>query len=220
MALTKSGQKLVKKAVEGVAIHAAEAAGLHGTGEAVHFYHSYQHLKQAKAAGSELLSAASVQTAWEFGDKLVGVIGKEQVVGALVKYGVKLAIKSHQADVDAGNAMVQLMKSRVPVDTGRLLNGIAMEDDDGQITVTASAARDGDADYARYVEFGTKGGAVADESFFEDGATAGAALKPRSSGGGGSPARPFFWNSAHEVAEEHGLALDKASGEAAQEEGF
>jgi HK97 gp10 family phage protein len=192
-------------------------------GTAASFYQPAQQLQSVlhiRSAYQGFVQAPNVQTAWGFGSNLVGVIGTERVVGALVKYGVKLAIKSHQADVDAGNEMVQLMKSRVPVDTGNLLNGITMEDEDGQITVTASAVREGDADYARFVEFGTKGGGVADESFFEDGANAGAALKPRASGGGGSPAQPFFWNSAHEVADKHGIALDKASGEAAQEEGF
>lgn len=192
-------------------------------GTAASFYQPAQQLQSTlriRHSYREFASAPNVQTAWGFGSNVVGVIGTERVVGALVKYGVKLAIKSHQADVDAGNEMVSLMKSRVPVDTGRLLNGITMEDDDGQITVTASAARDGDADYARFVEFGTKGGTVADDNFFQDGTDAGAALRLRSGGGGGSPAQPFFWNSAHEVADRHAIALDKASGDATQEEGF
>jgi HK97 gp10 family phage protein len=190
-------------------------------GTAASFYQPAQQLQSTlriRHSYREFAAVPNVQTAWGFGSNLVGVIGTQRVVGALVKYGVKLAIKSHQADVDAGNEMVNLMKSRVPVDTGNLLNGITMEDDDGLITVTASGVRDRGADYARFVEFGTKGSSVADESFFEDGSSAGAALRPRT--GGGSPAQPFFWNSAHEVAEKHAITLDKASGEAAQEEGF
>jgi HK97 gp10 family phage protein len=201
----------------------ASTRGARFLGTAASFYQPAQQLQSAlhvRSAYRGFVQAPNVQTAWGVGSNLVGVIGTERVVGALVRYGVKLAIKSHQADVDAGNEMVQLMKSRVPVDTGRLLNGITMEDQDGTITVTASAAHDGGADYARFVEFGTKGGSVADESFFEDGATAGAALRPRAGDGGGSPAQPFFWNSAHEVADKHAIALDNASGEAAKEEGL
>jgi HK97 gp10 family phage protein len=192
-------------------------------GTAASFYQPAQQLQSAvhiRSAYRGFVQAPNAQTAWGFGSNLVGVIGTERVVGALVKYGVKLAIKSHQADVDAGNEMVELMKSRVPVDTGTLLNGITMEDQDGLITVTASATRDDGADYARFVEFGTKGRSVADDTFFEDGASAGAALRPRAGDGSGSPAQPFFWNSAHEVADKHVIALGRASGEAANEEGF
>jgi HK97 gp10 family phage protein len=179
---------------------------------------TYKKLGNVRAAAAGLASGLNVQTAWRFGDSIIGVIGTDKVVAALVKYAVKLVIKSHQADVDAASEMVDLMKSRVPVDTGTLLNGITMEDDDGVITVSASAVR-GDADYARFVEFGTRGGTVADESFYENGESAGAALRSRGTGGG-SPAQPFFWNSEHEVADKHAIALDNASGEAAKEEGL
>ena len=185
----------------------------------------YQGIGQARSAMGfvgavqDFRTGANVQTAWALGGKVVGVIGTERVVGQLVKFGVKLALKSHGVDQSAAAEMVELMKSRVPVDTGRLLNGITMSEDDGMITIEASAARDGDADYARFVEFGTKASAVADEDFFASGASAGDGLRKRGHYGD-TPAQPFFWNSAKETLAKWGHELSDVIDRSATEEGM
>jgi HK97 gp10 family phage protein len=170
------------------AFHSAETL-LQG----VHQLHAAAGLGQAYRG---LTANPSAQTAWSFGGKVVGVIGTERVVGQLVKFGVRMAIKSHGVDQSAAEQMVETMKSRVPVDTGRLVSGITYSEADGMFTVEASAARDGDADYARFVEFGTKASSFADADYFAAGSdSAGADLRKRGHYGD-TRAQPFFWNSA------------------------
>lgn len=193
------------------AFHAAEDLF-----QGFHQAHAAAHIGQAYRG---LTANPSAQTAWNFGGKLVGVIGTERVVGQLVKFGVKLALKSHGVDQGAAQEMVDLMKSRVPQDTGRLLNGITMSEEDGMITVEASAVREGDADYARFVEFGTKASAVADEEYFGSGASAGSDLRKRGHYGD-TPAQPFFWNSAKETLAKWGHQLSDVIDQSATEEGL
>lgn len=193
------------------AFHSAETL-LQG----VHQVHAAGHIG---AAYRGLTANPSAQTAWNFGGKLVGVIGTERVVGQLVKMGVKMAIKSHAVDQDAAEQMVETMKSRVPVDTGRLVSGITYSEADGVFTVEASAARDGDADYARFVEFGTKASSFADSDYFDAGAgSAGADLRKRGHYGE-TPAQPFFWNSAKDTLHEWGQELSDVVDQSATEEG-
>jgi HK97 gp10 family phage protein len=165
-------------------------------------YHAYEIFEQGHAAVHtphavrEFAAAPSFTSAFNVGGKVVGVIGADRVVGSLVKFGVKLALKSRKSDEDAAQEMVDLMKSRVPQDTGKLLNGISFEFEDNTAVVTASAinpkSRPEIADYARFVEHGTEHMA----------------------------ARPYFYNSAEEVLAKRGQTLDDAIGQAASEEGL
>lgn len=194
------------------AFHSAETL-LQG----VHQVHAASHLG---AAYRGLTANPSAQTAWSFGGRVIGVIGTERVVGQLVKFGVKAAIKAHGVDQSAAEQMVETMKSRAPVDTGRLVNGIAYSESDGMFTVEASAARDGDADYARFVEFGTKASSFADSDYFAAGAdSAGADLRSRGHYGD-TPAQPFFWNSAKDTLHEWGQELSDVIDQSATEEGL
>jgi len=189
--------------------------------EARHQYHAAKHTRQILEAFKQ---APSAQTAWNVGGNIVGVLGTDRVLGHLVKFGVKTALGAHKIDASAGAEMVELMKARVPVDTGNLLNGISYEDDDGEITVTASGIKESSGvDYARFVEFGTKpnSNAVADENFFADGSTAGAPVRrSKTRAHTGSPAQPFFWNSAREVLAKRGKALEDVVNRSAADEGL
>ncbi len=164
-------------------------------------FHAYELFEQAEGGvravrGARAFAAIpSVKAAFETGSGLVGVIGLDRIVGALVKFGVKLVIKSRLADEGAAEDMVGQMRADVPLDSGRLLNGITYEiEDNGTIVVTASAVHPGgdDDDYARYVEFGT---------FRMD-------------------AEPFFMSAAREALERRGASLDDAVAAAAEEEGL
>jgi HK97 gp10 family phage protein len=146
---------------------------LHAIETAEHIQHARHALPHLKESVKEFGGNPGVQTAWNVGGNLVGIIGLPTFYGQLAKYAVKLATRSHQVGIDAANEMVDLMKSRVPQDTGALLNGISWEEDDGEFTVSASAISPtgSHADYAPFVEYGTQ--------FNEP--------------------QPFFWNSADET---------------------
>lgn len=199
----------------------------HGASLAYHAYEQIHAGRHIPASFAAFKAAPTPQTAWTLGGNVVGVLGTERVIRALVTYGVKLALKSRKVDADAGNEMVAAMKASVPVDSGRLLNGITVTDEDGLITVEASGVnpRD-DWDYARVVEFGRHaGGAVADESFFADGSQAGAGAARRRpsrgrSGGRGEDPQPFFWPNAREVLATRDLKVSDVADQAAREEGF
>lgn len=158
-------------------------------------------------------------TAFQVGSDLVGVIGTDRVVGALVRYGVHLALKAQSVDDGAGQEIVDRARSRVPQDTGTLFNGIERRREGGAIVVSANAVRPGDHNYARDVEFGRGARTHADAGFFES--ADGPRRRPRQPEGDGSQeARPFFLNSAYEVLEGRPERLANASREAAQQEGF
>jgi hypothetical protein len=116
----KLGKKPVLRAVLGEHEHVLHAIE---TAEHIqHLRHALPHLKESvQAFGGN----PNAQTAWNVGGNLVGVIGLSTFYGQLAKYAVKLATRSHQAGIDAANEMVDLMKSRVPQDSGALLNGIS-----------------------------------------------------------------------------------------------
>ena len=167
--------------------------------------HAYELFEKGQGAvqavrGARAFAAIpSVTSAFQTGKGLIGVIGTDKIIGALVKFGVKLALKSRKADEDAAEEMTERMRAEVPERTGRLANGITFEvDENGVATVRASAVnptgRGGSegADYARFVEFGT---AKMD-------------------------AQPYFLTVAETVLEERGQSLDEAIGAAAGEEGL
>jgi len=132
-------------------------------------------------------------------DAAAGIVGLERLSGQLAKYAVKLALRGDHAGEAAAARMVEAMRGRVPVDTGRLLHGIGWRKDGHTLTVEASAVH-GAADYARHVEFGHRTAAVADAAFFA--ADTHAALHGRGAAAGAVAAEPFFWDSVRE-----GLAL-------------
>lgn len=133
-------------------------------------------------------------------DAAADIVGLERLSGQIAKYAVKLALRGdHEAEAAAAAArMVEAMRARVPVETGRLLHGIGWRKDGHLVTVEASAVH-GPADYARFVEFGHRTARVADADFFA--AEAHPALHARGAapaGAGEVAAEPFFWNSVRE----------------------
>lgn len=140
---------------------------------------------------------------------LAAYSGVEAFTNATLKFGLRLAIKSHGVDRDAGEEMAELMRERVPVDSGRLLNGISVSDDGDAVVVEASAVR-GDFDYARSIEFGHDVG-------HGDPLGPPRHRRSRAEHGGHADAEPFFLSSADEVLESRGVAMDDVIAGAAQE---
>jgi hypothetical protein len=152
------------------------------------------------------------------------IVGVDRIVGQLVKMSVKWAIKARQVDDDAAEDMVERMRAEVPRRTGLLFNGIShtTEGEFQVVTATAHARRGGKegADYARFVEFGTKPhtrGSVADAEFHQDATGAGAG---RRRGHPGTAPRPFFYPAVRAVLAERGRRLEDVIDETATEEGF
>lgn len=130
-------------------------------------------------------------------DTVADIVGIERITGQIVKYGVKLALRSDQASEHAAQEMVELMRSRVPVDTGLLLSGITYAREGGMWVVRAVADRGG-YDYALAVEAGHRaGGTVADGDLFAD--TTGAGGRQVQSGPTEVEAQPYFYGSAREA---------------------
>lgn len=168
--------------------------------------------------------------------------GAQQVAAFLIGHALKLAEHAHKADEQAAAAMVDLMKQRVPQDTGRLLNGIGWSWDGDIIEVRASAHRTSSRtgkeqeDYARFVEFGTKagqrGGSVSYQSQVGAGTPADVnyfigepgSPHPRTRkvyrNHPGTPAQPFFFNSAREVMAKRGIDADRVFAESGQDAGW
>jgi hypothetical protein len=119
---------------------------------------------------------------------------------------------------------LDLMRSRVPVDSGLLLNGITGEVGEGFGEFRASARRNSatrgnEEDYAHFVEFGTASGvygaraaidqrdglfsipADATSAFPTNNVTSRARQQYRSHPG--TPAQPFFYDSAQEAFDAH-----------------
>lgn len=209
---------------------------------AVTLYQGYKVYGDAKKYGGAGLDALSllrtpgVAGLQKLGGSVVEIVGLDNLIGSLVKHGVKLAFRSRGVDASAMDDMLALMRERVPRDTGRLFNGISGEiDDDGIATVTASAVRDNGFDYAFLVEHGTKAGVrgrssqVADANYFEVDLVSGSATRRRPSGRAtrrsgrthpGTEAQPFFFNSAREVLAEREQRLEDAADASAQESGL
>lgn len=151
-------------------------------------------------------------------DTVAGLVGVERLSGQLAKLAVKLALKSDQASLHAAQAMVELMRARVPRDTGLLLNGITYRRNGGVYVVEAAADRDG-YDYALTVEAGHHaGGLHADAELFAD--TTGRGFTATRPGATDVPAQPYFYDSAREILAEWSRALGDGIGEAAREEGL
>ncbi len=152
-------------------------------------------------------------------DTVAGVVGVERISGQLAKYAVKLAMKGDQASLHAAQAMVDLMRSRVPRDTGLLLNGIGYRRAGGVYVVAATADRAG-YDYALAVEAGHHaGGQHADADFFAD-TTGRGGRRVRPSHEADVPGQPFFYGSAREALADWHRALADGIGAAAREEGL
>lgn len=127
---------------------------------------------------------------------------------SVVKWGYRLtraATKLHHdaraVDERALGEMVELAQSRAPLRSGRLRAGITGERD-GETMVFKAVARlnDSTADYAPFVERGTRGGTrgqqVADATYFE---RAHARRRKSRRTHPGTAATPFFYSSANEV---------------------
>lgn len=146
------------------------------------------------------------------------VEGVGEVASAITRLGARIASRMRRRHEGMLGEMIDLAKSRVPVDTGTLQNGITGEPDGDAFTFRAEAIdpKDGE-NYARDVEFGhaTRGAViVADTDYFEGRA-------PRSSGAGGRvEPDPFFFNSAEEVLHRHGHELGEAAGDAGRDDGW
>ncbi len=166
------------------------------------------------------------------------VDGLEQSLARMLRFTVKLAERTHRRDQEAEAEMLDLMRARVPTDTGRLLNGIGSSQDGNLITVFAHAHREARSgklqeDYARYVEFGTKPGErgrrvsyAADTGFFASDTFPEAGFRGRATGRTrkvyrthpGTRAQPFFFNSAREVLERRNIDAGNIPADAAAEE--
>lgn len=161
--------------------------------------HAFEVLGQGRGAAQLMRgvqgfqAAPNVTSAWQTASGLVGVVGVNRVVGALVRIGVKLATKARGADEDTAGAMVSEMQAEAPHRTGLLQRSITFEiDEEGFAVVHVEALNQQGRDYARFVEFGTAQTA----------------------------AQPFFMDVAERALEQHGSTLDEAIGQAAQGEGM
>lgn len=165
-----------------------------------------------------------------------GIIGWPEMRFALTEIAPRLARRMHQSHSKALDEMVSLARSRVPVDTGKLVNGITGQREGDYFVMRARAARDeGSADYARFVEFGTQAGVrhrrveyQARTGFysnpvtgFEDGPGESAPrTRKQYRAHPGTQAQPYFYNSAREVMERHFMAVEKLPAEIGQQLGF
>ncbi|KQP36693.1 hypothetical protein [Methylobacterium sp. Leaf100] len=145
-------------------------------------------------------------------DTVSGIFGVEAVTKQVVQFGVKLALRADNASEQAAREMVDLMRSRVPQDSGLLLNGITYRREGKTWVVEATADRDG-YDYALAVEAGHRaGGTVADGNLFADTTGAGG-RQVRASGPTDVEAQPYFYNSAREALSDWTGELRAASRE-------
>lgn len=152
-------------------------------------------------------------------DIVAGIVGVDRLSGQLAKYAVKLALRGDQASLHAAQAMVELMRSRVPQDTGLLLNGISYRREGAVYIVTATADRGG-YDYALAVEAGHHaGGTMADADLFAD-TTGKGGRRVRASHESDVPGQPYFYASAREALSEWSRDLEAGLAASAREEGL
>lgn len=145
-------------------------------------------------------------------DTVSSIFGVEAITKQVVQYGVKLALKSDNASEAAAREMVELMRSRVPQDTGALLNGITYRRE-GKMWIVEATADRGGYDYALAVEAGHRaGGTVADADLFSDTTGAGG-RSVQSSGPSDVEGQPYFYNSAREALSDWAGELRSASRE-------
>lgn len=181
---------------------------------------------------------------------LVTTVAEVSGVGDLVVAGARFlaraVMRARRADAAALDQMVDLARARVPRDTGRLYNGISGRFEGDVAVFEASAVRISgsgreSADYAGFVERGTKAGlrgrsaSVADQAYFTRAEWSAAhpgsgAVPGRQYRSGplrrvhhphpGTTAQPFFFNSAAEVLRDHGDELQAAMAEEAGAAGW
>lgn len=178
-------------------------------------------------------AALGLHTAFVGGE----IYGWDTMARGLANFLTRVDAAAHSIDARALNDMVALAKSRVPVDTGRLLNGITGEIFDNYAEFLASAVHETGSreDYARFVEFGTSAGTrgvknaiVADEGFYSADPFSTSPLRGRRVVHGrisyrthsGAPAQPYFYGSANEVLEKRGLEMQDVAADSASAEGF
>ncbi|MBN8956774.1 MAG: HK97 gp10 family phage protein [Rhizobiales bacterium] len=150
-------------------------------------------------------------------------------------------IQGHRQRADEGAAqeMVDRMRADVPVDTGRLYNGISWRREDGSYVVEATAAsHDRGADYAGFVERGTQPGmrarpTVASEEMMtrdEWSATnpasrsvpgrqfrSGRRLRRIHDPHPGTKPQPYFYDNANDVLDERGIDAERNLDEAVRQ---
>lgn len=170
-----------------------------------------------------------------------GVLGWDQVAGALARLVPKMALKAHHRDSGALADMIDTARANVPQDTGLLLNGITGEDMGDYLEFRASAVRTSASgkeqeDYAHFVEFGTQAGVrgqstsyQANAGIFSLPADATSAFPSGQTSGRtrrqyrthpGTEAQPFFYPAAADaLARRHAEMSDYALG-AAGEDGW
>lgn len=159
------------------------------------------------------------------GYQKTGVVGWEDVVQALAKIVPKMIAKANKIDRDALDDMVSDAKSRVPVDTGLLLNGIMGEATDDGCEFRASAvralSRGESEDYAHFVEFGHHaGGATAADVFAGNAADFPRRARRKSSAPADIAAEPFFYSSANEALAARGEKMSDVIDQTANEDGW
>ena len=165
-----------------------------------------------------------------------GVDGVPQVTAALKRYPDELVAQLRTRGMAIGQEMVTLARSRVPVQTGVLLNGITAKPTSSptifELRASGISNKSRGVDYARFVEFGTSGGEAG--QFREITSQAGLfgdrldpdrlhpIRKRRRSRRthGGSKARPFFFTSAKEVMTRHVAELRKLPAKVAKSLGL
>ncbi len=153
--------------------------------------------------------------------RATGVIGLGDWAEALLRIVPHMIVSERRKNESMLQAMIGEAKANAPRDTGRLVNGIGGTIEDDSVILWAHAVREeGDEDYARFVEFGTKPSGLADASFFEgDGAHA---IHPHHGAGhhGATPAEPFFYPAVRDQLEKRGIDADDTIAQAARAEGF
>lgn len=149
------------------------------------------------------------------------VIGVSDVAGALLSFGKVLARRALHSDAEYAQEMVDRMRADAPYDEGTLYNGITWRREGNEFVVEASAVdpRKGGADYAGFVERGTRAGVrggrtsyVADSAYFDlnveisDGTARTAPAGRRYARSRrvyrthpGTPAQPYFFHNARDV---------------------
>jgi hypothetical protein len=159
-----------------------------------------------------------------------GVIGLDVWMDALGRLVPKMAVKASRRDGDALREMVELARSRVRRDTGRLYSGISGQEIDGECEFRASAIHPGtDVDYARHVEFGTAAGdrgrfrfVTAHEGLQSGNRAPDLSYRRRRSlrTHPGTPPQPYFYNSADEVLAKRNLDMQDLAEDAGSEDGW
>lgn len=169
-----------------------------------------------------------------------GIIDWPRVALSIVRVGYNMVAQARETDRRSSDEWVNLARSRVPQDTGNLLAGIEVRYGDGYAEWRASGERVGlggrqPADYARFVEFGTKPGqrggtssGASMEGFYATDAASGSPFSGARVSRArrtyrthpGNAAQPFFYNSAREVLARRAGAFESAMSNVVSDEGL